>query len=375
MTQKVKVTRFPELKELLLPVLANAANQQELADWCSVSQAAVSDWVNGYKRPSPANLALLAAWEKATIDPQELAKAAQYEPDRILPLYELLALGQTSYSAFLESQTSAPELINKIWFRGDPELAIDEATIRIQQIDRALDSYSTPKYRYPLLRLLSKLWFERSCAYWVSAPISVSSQHIQQMAARQYWIAEELNHKEPLGWAFHGLGNVLYGLKNYQASRGSFRRALRYLQDDAYRRPLAARTVALNSAYLKDEQAFKEDVAITWRMLDEGNATPITQCIVLEGIARGEALLGNDRSRATLAEGWSCLEKAERDGRKVTVPRIQLLRSEVEASLSLKDWDKAWIEDNAQKGQSLAEAHSYKKYAANFEEFLRSVVA
>ncbi len=365
--------KFPELKELLKTAFPNSVSQQELADWCSVKQSAVSQWIHGYNRPSAAHVALIASWEKINVDPAQLAQAAKRETEGIMRHFELISLGQQSFSDSLELHEGSPGLINKIWFRGDPELAIDEASIRIHQLEKNLEKYSAQKHRRPLLKILSNLWFERSCAYWVSAPISVSQKRIREMASKQYKIAEELDDKEPFGWAFHGLGNIFYGLKQFESSRESFNRALFYLEDRAYRRPLASRTVAITSAYLKDKTAFKEAVALTWDMLDTDVTTPATRCIVLEGIARGEAILGHSRARATLREGWSCLKQAETENQMATVPRIQLMRSEVEAALHLKDWDKTWIEKRSEEGKTLAEAHNYKKYAANFAEFLRNV--
>ena len=71
---------YPELADALLRALAaRQRSQQWLADQVFVSQGAVSNWINGQRRPAPDRLGHLAA--VLELDATRLAAFAQYDDD------------------------------------------------------------------------------------------------------------------------------------------------------------------------------------------------------------------------------------------------------------------------------------------------------
>lgn len=366
--------RFPKLKEMLLPALESRRSQQWVAERCGVSQPAVNNWVWGYSRPRRANLVFLAHLFQKELDPRELAEAVGYEPDEIVWLYETHFLGERPFLDLMDVANEDVDLIHQLWFRGDPNLAIVQAIKTGRKLEQELKRFPSPKHRNELLRVLSKVLLEQATAYYVRYSPSQAYEVIRPLVKKQDSIAEELDDdEETVGRAFITHATVHYGQKNWVDSQQYFVDASEMVQDLFWKAGVI-RGVAVCSASLRDQRGIDRAQTQIKQLLNEEPLSPSIGCVLMEGLARTQAKLGQSQAFQTLEEGWKFYAEAEARGEKAFYRQLQLMRSEIEAILHLERENKRRIEQMGKEAIRLARQNNCLKYAEDIEKLLQEVL-
>jgi tetratricopeptide (TPR) repeat protein len=364
-----KSVRYPELSKALLHALGSRTHQW-LATQCGVSQPAVNDWINGYDRPRLAHLALIAF--HCNTDPQELAIVADYNPAEISRVYDELVSGETVFQDLIEVFETEPALIHDLLIRSDPKLAVDQAIVKVNLLQKALNHYESPKYRRPLLNTFSKLLYALAVAYWANNKLAKAIEHLETSAKQQYLIAKETRDEGPLSRSYMTKGFIYYAQGTYDVAQKFFLKASSTnIEDDLGWQPETYRNLALSSAYIGDVQEYKRAEYNVRRFLDSENGdSPLMIIRHNEGLGRAQALLRMPKALNTIDIGWSNLAKIEAQGSKLIYLHLELMRSQIIATRLTKGNDRKLIEEIGNTGLALSENHGYTKYVLQFKDFL-----
>lgn len=364
-----KAVLYPRLGEILSRSVGSRS-QQEVADWCGVSQASVSNWLSGFKRPQPLPLAHLASM--LNLPPDTLAEAASYDPQEVARLCENLRL--TDYSSLLDFAQDMAFTVHRARSAGNPRLAIDQAEAISRHVRRTLTSLSEPKYREPYLNLLARLLVERGRVCDESLPAGQAIAPMQGVVEELYAIADELQDEQSLGFAYTTLGAINYLLDRHETSCRYHLNALPLLSEPFWRADVA-RAAAVASGQSKHAREMR---SIENRIEDiiqrEQNIDSSTITYMLEGLGRGQSLLGLPKSLQTLKRAEEIHEKGLATKNEEPLRELQLIRSQTYALAQVQRSDLRLIEDLGKKAIVLAKAHGYQRYVNDLERFLRSVL-
>lgn len=357
--------RFSKLGNAL--ALAMGENtEQWLADACGVSQASVSYWISGRRRPRPSHLAIIVAL--LGLDPKELAELAGHPTRQITSLVESLELKNVAFNDLLEQLSWQARHIHDIYHHSDPPLAIDVGTILVHQLEKYINHFASEKYRIPLLEILSQSLLNLGGAYWINNLPEEAWKHLNRIVEAQYSIAIETESEDPIRRAYYlkGFANYamgIYGLNRWERVRFWHSMARdRYESSDPNWDVENLRNIALASAYLGDSYAFSQAEKEIRDFIEKGNfSSPDIPISLMECIGRGQAQLKIPQSLSTIEIALGILDRAKEFGKRLIAPRLQLIRSELETRILLGDLDLERIKAISTNGISLSK-RGYVKY-------------
>lgn len=362
---------YPELKKILLSAISST-RQQEVAEWCGVSQAAVSLWINGKKKPKPYHLLALASLFH--LDPSALALAVHYSASDIERLQSNSYEGIV-FQDLMEKIALDLNLTHRLLVRGDPDLAIEHGEGVAYQLRKAAQKYPS-RYQKELLLALSRQQFANARAYSIRYSPKEGKERMSLVVNEHEVIAERTNEDEPAGWAYYNrgalhyaLGNAETGQDNYLTAQNNYLVAYRFLPNVLWRFDLLP-IYMVCCGYTGNKRGYRWAANEMERLLDRENFSFTEIIAAREGQSRALALLGDRSAFRMLDIAKSFMSQAQSQGQQLSYRQIQLVRSEIEILQHLEAGDHKGLATLAEYGWSLAYPRHYVRIANNFAKIL-----
>lgn len=358
----MKATRYGNLGQALTAA-AGDKNQQAIAAACGVAQPSVSDWMNGFKRPRPHTLAVLADYLGAELG--VLIRAGGYDP----AAFRGSSAGKRidgpemvgCYQGFLA-------LVKQARFDGSPTLAVMIADTALPHL-RALARTDRSPLRREALKLASRFLFEKGRvlgevwhARQLVAPLT---EVIEQVRS----IAEQLNDPEVDGLAHTLRAGLSYGVGSHRDSLRHHLQALKHLSDPEWRLD-TVRAALISAGVTGDRSSFASLARETKRMLESSKTSADQAVFLLEGLARGQSFFSLetaiDRINTVSATFQTTLVA---EGRGYVLRKIQIIRSRAHILERYESAD-SQTEQSLREGMELATTCGYHRYFEDLKAHL-----
>lgn len=278
---------------------------------------------------------------------------------------------RTTYRDLRDWSDSSLYWIHRVRIGGQPRLAMEQAEEMATLLRQKIDS----KFRLigglkPLLNRLAHLLFEQLIAFYEIAPPGQIWSFAKLKIKEMRDIARTCDDEELHSLAEYGLGMAYYllgdPLRSVQALDQAWIGAL--TNDDRLK---ILRTKALDWAYLKEQQHFKEMAVKAENLIQDGNFSDLHfVCMAYEGLGRGQGILNLPTAFEMLERGWQTYHKLIKKRENMPIRYVQLARSELEVAQHLQPRDKQWLEERAKEGLRLANEYGYPRYTEQIERLL-----
>lgn len=356
---------YPDLRNLLLSK-SNSTSQKSIADECGVSQATVSYWLSGKRRPRKSHLIRLS--KLLNISPYELAKASGYNTKEV---DQLLSSDITS-SSDLDFAKFNLGNISKIRIAGEHQLALTMANQLQNWIDSKLSHSGLSKTNNELLKLKAWCLVELINIHnqimlpnqFIAFAKSVI-QEIQEIAnkisdAELFWVADFL---EADAW---------YLMNRYEESIIKTAASLDYIESVDHRLR-ALRTLALDYAYLGEQFRFRTIANEIEELINSGNfKTPSIAIIACEGVTRSKAILGILDSTTELDKAWELYE--EYIPTRSPLLEVGIKRSLLESLCKIEPSNISEIQKLGDEIISVANQFSYPRYTSKVKDIFSKIL-
>jgi transcriptional regulator with XRE-family HTH domain len=357
-------TPYGLLAELLLRG-ARHRSQQEIADWCGVSQPAVSSWFSGRKRPQQIHLANLAYL--LDVDPKELAIAAGVSPEKITFLYESLV--SKGFFSSLQFATEMLALIKQARIIS-PQLALEQCKTIGSYLRNVLAHLSDVSHREPFLRLLSQVLAEQGRIYSETSLVDIAVNGMLQIANELDTISLELKDNQVLGLKYTTLGALNYRLKRHGKSLEYHSQAVGLIELKDWVIDVV-RAMAVGAGQTQNKKRFSTVEGRIKAMLEQDQHLTLSNTsYLLEGLARGQAYLGQDESWTTLQEVKNMYHQTHNFDVEIPLRRLQLIRSQIAVVIQLNPNDTQLIIELATEGKKLGQLYGYQRYVSDIDQLL-----
>jgi transcriptional regulator with XRE-family HTH domain len=332
-------------------------SQSWVAELCDVSQAAVSQWLSGDKKPTTSHLADLARW--FSLDPDELAKAAGYDSQRVIKLCTNRSV------SFLDLEHFRLDVkhIYAARVSGDPQLTIEMAN----DVDYLIRG--------------KKKELVGSSFYSEVQTIHARVLSEKAIAIREICSSDEvLNYVAPIALEIQRIGE-LHGDDNiftlgsscltdahyiHKSRRDAIKHA-RYaltLSTDLDNRLLLIRTLLMCLALSNDKDEFEHVSRNAMKLVHEGQYLHAeVVCTLLEGMSTGQGILGIKDTFDSLEQARIFHRLAQEENAHLPAFRyIQLGRSGLQSAQYLQTKDTNEFEKYALEALNIARERGYQRY-------------
>ncbi len=367
----------PEIAASLSHALGSRS-QKWLADALVVKPTAVSQWINGKYRPLAIHLALIA--DLLQQDARELARAAEYDPEKTFRLYERIAFGGERIEQILERQSEELQSIRRFWVGGLPWDGIELGIEGDKFLQQELKRYPHWKQRQLLLMKRSEVLYQLTRLYAACLLPKDSFSILMNISAQQEAIASEFedsgsNNNAPRIYAYRSKGEA-YHLVGKSAEARRWYNACLVLAKDQRSRLEIAQSLCLASVGCGDKRGYKRAARVMDTALEREQFDAIVESMVLEAEGRGDIMLGLKRNEK-LEKANLIVFKSQVSGHPMILRLIQWKRSNVLAMLYLAgesvNLEKLKIELN--EVFTLAQRHGYFKYIEELASHVKKFVS
>lgn len=341
-------------------------SQSALAAACGVSQPAVSSWRRGHTRPRPAHLDLIA--RELELDPGALRKAAGYAaadptlepPDRF-------------FDSMLNMATQMLETIRSSRFSA-PLIALEQADIVRGNLVRDDQLLSAPQ-RTKALQLVAQVLVTKGRILCECMSASDAARQMAGIADRLDKIAEDLGDGEIHGYADTTRACISYMAGGQRESLRLNERARTTIRDPTWTLDVS-RALAISMGTLgQEDQLRKQEGRIRGLLQKEAYGTHAAASYVLEGLARGHALLKSDAAPEIMEEAQRYHALATDGIGRQPLREIQLLRSRAMVESELDGRSVTTAERTVSQAKELAENYGYHRYLSELVRFEKGLGA
>ena len=257
--------------------------------------------------------------------------------------------------------------------RDMPELTQEWAYFLIEKIEEILPLILDNSVKNKLLEIFVRYMNLYSWGFLVVNTTNMDFISIQKIMNKSLAISKKIGKPNFLGESYLNIGNSLY-------NRGEYQRSLKFLYsasnliDINYDNKISGaplRQLSLSLAYLHKEREFKEVSKQLYKR--QFYYLPSLKCMSLEGLARGEAILGNrtDYARILNKAKSSVVENIKCRGQYTSLRELQVFITELESSRYLKgDVDLAYFENIGRKYLEAREMEGYKRHKDKLSRLL-----
>lgn len=345
----------------ILSAAVGVTSEREIAQWCGVSQAAVSKWISGLTRPSPLYLVILAS--HLSLEPYKLAEAAGYDPEKIVQLFE----DRWILSQDLDYARTTIKHIYDARIQGNSAIAIEIAS----DLNMWLQSFSTPSQE--LLKVRARVLFEQSWAYKeISFPEKIK-QSTKQITTEINNLAEVYKDGEIYGLAGICKGDTFYILKKFMPAIRELTNVLQQnLVTSTDDKLWLLRALALSAGYLNDYNTVENAEIQVRTLIEDGKYSGLEHfCHALEGIGRAQGLLGlSTKSFSTLYEAEKMYRLMELENKKAPLRAVQVARSKLMVIHQLEPHNWQTIEQVGSEAIRIAQEYGYERHEQQIIELL-----
>jgi len=351
-----------ELRCILLKK-QGSLSQQTIADLCGVSQATVSGWFSGYKRPRLSHLVNLA--RVIGVDPIELAKAANYNPQEVYKLYN----NSQIYPEDIDFAKNNLKSISQLHISGNNTLALNMLKELLDWINIKLRQFSSS---LELLDLKANLLLDMVNIYnEILLPkdfMKNSGKFLEEVEN----ISRTIGNAELFYMAGFMRGDGKYLLSDYASSAHKILVCLDYIKK-VDNRLWALRTLALDYAYLNELSRFKKVYNEITGLIEDGNFKhPEIVCMTYEGLGRAQVLLRLSDDINILNNAWSIYKNRVKPIVKCSpILEIGLKRSMIEIILKTQPNESSLLEKIGTNIIHISEQFSYPRYVLKTQELLK----
>lgn len=286
------------------------------------------------------------------------------------PLLHLVA----THPHVLDITEDRLETTHQVRVQGNPHLAATLANTtaeRLRKIVREIPSTKAP----PLLSMLAQILYEQALSLReVASSPQEAWASTDPLVKEMLEIADRCEDGDLFALAYLSQGDSTYIAKQYVSAAGWFNRAQDSVTNDGILFEIL-RPLALSYAYLRDKKGFKKAETEARAIIEGGQISNLEQiCQVLEGIGRGQGLLGSPEAIKTLEEAEDVYNKITDRTTKAPIRAIQLMRSRLEVIQCLEPTDKILLETYGEKGIRLAQEYGYHRHEWQIRNLLERLL-
>jgi transcriptional regulator with XRE-family HTH domain len=352
--------------------LAKGLNQLALGMRAFLDHTTVSRLETGRQLPSPGDFERLAtALDLFPHDRERLTFALQQDLLQRKSIPSELYL-QSDELLFLTSEQVAS--VQRLRLSGKPQLAAAEASRYAHWIRMFVRRSRSDTVRETLLRTLADLLIEQSKSYLDYVFPNEVWQYATPLIAEQQQIAEII--KDPKLALLPDLSKeaALYLSGSVeQAQIVCGRLLVERGRLGGQWQPEVLRAVAINAGYLQDESGIVQIANTISRVLEEmGPSDPMIGTFLLEGLARGQGLVRDDKALETLEKAWHFVEVGRQQGNYSSLKTVQLIRTQLKTLRAIGGTDKAEYERLGLRGILLCDELGYARYHKEILDLLES---
>lgn len=268
------------------------------------------------------------------------------------------------------------EKIKIVRAKDQPLLAKQWSEELYDRINERLLYITNENLRKELKRFICQLLLEKRDCIQITSPLKEISKKPFEISNEIKSIGKELGDSNLLNLSYCIDGNTFYILKKYREAEKLFEAGIKKIDYQDYNTSIiSSRALALTYAYLKKEREFKE---FKKKLI---NIMPVVpegyKLLIIEGLARGEGILGNSREGNRLLEkGWNIINKQGSKNKDYIIHRkIQLIRTNLEIKSVLKyNKDKNYLEKIGKEGIFLTDQFGYYRYKPILKELMNKVL-
>lgn len=278
------------------------------------------------------------------------------------------------YTLILESLREDARFLYDLRMNGQPQLVISLSNLKLQRVASVLQRCKSESIRRELMQIQANILLQQAVAYTETQDKRTMLANVQSTCAQLFAIAKELQSAEIKGWALHRLGTAYYVAGSYAFSKPHLVKSIHYLTEawelpcDQNQRLWLYRALSLPFAYLGRLVEFQTVAHAARKLLtQEPNLKGELRCTLLEGLARGQALLNCGDPLADLATVDEIFQTLPQ---RALFRRIQTIRSGLEVVWRTKTKDMPQLEQKANEGIVLAREAGYTRYVAQLSELM-----
>jgi len=275
---------------------------------------------------------------------------------------------------FMQSVEVEIDNARKVRNAGIPGLALEWSDFIYERIHQEAGSVRLQQDRWNYLRLLSEIIIERLRVILEICPKEKVFLPTSRLCKELKSIGKELQDSRIIGISYSMLTNMFHVLSRHQDVLATYSKNLRFIEDERYDQIISLRAAALSYAYSKDKLRFKEIRDKLLKLKKTCDLSLQLQLFILEGIIRGEGVLGNSLEAHRMSETASDVcYKMEKSRDDLWIHRkIQLISAEAEIANMLNGGDKTFIEKRGKEGIYLAQQFGYIKYIDRIKNHLNA---
>jgi len=358
---------YSAMGQLLLESMGQRG-QEEIASRIGVSQGAFSRWVTGTSRPSARHLGQLAI--ELNRDAHELAAAARHDGDTVARF-----AGRYLRSRYRDLDEAERFLAwcYQARINGDPNLALEIAAHLTEWLVPLTQWDGPPRAMEPMLLLASRALYESAIAIEETTSRSNITDRATPISRQLHEIAKYCRCSEPSGLVYSIVGNAHYTQELHSKAVHELEMAV-----DMLKRPdqrlWAVRALILSRAYLRDRTGFHKAERIALRIIESGRFTEAAlEHVVhtMEGIGRGQGLLGMPQALDTLEAATKLYDSVVAAGVRAPIRPVQMARSRLEVIRLQHPRDVGLIEQVGQEGLKAARQFGYVRHGGIIEQILQ----
>lgn len=277
-------------------------------------------------------------------------------------------------AVFVELARLSLGLIRRLIDAEQLDLSLDWTDQAIDLIQDEANTVTESGLRRHLLKIYGELLTGKVFLLQVTRPQRVSSRAALEIARQLIRAGQEADDPSLIGEGYFTIGDTNYIGGRYSSAVEAHLAGFDLPLLGGYSEKLH-RSLALSFAYLNKETEFDR---IKSHLFSQFPVLSLSsQLATLEGITRGEALLGRgasfERTRKRLYETQRQIVAPE-SNQLETLRRIQLIRTDLEAALAIRSSEnKSYWEKIGKEGMALAKRYGYLRHGATIDKLLSTL--
>lgn len=268
---------------------------------------------------------------------------------------------QEKIGCCIECAEDQLKVISQVRSRGAPHPAIDAAKLLSDRLTGHLNGKDTSSGVYQKLeQILAKVLIQLSEIYRETCQFSDVARHTLPLTEQLKGIAKRQNNLDMWGVISLIRGDTFYiqGPEHYPEAARLLETALERIQAVGYK-VSALRALGIVWSRLENQTGFKKIEAEARELIESEKISKEDTCFLLEGLARGQAQLGDASAFATLDEWRTTFSQMQAQNIDHPIRWIQYARTQLEVLDRLGG--KRTLHPSTKEAEVLAETFRYPR--------------
>jgi hypothetical protein len=267
------------------------------------------------------------------------------------------------------------EKINSLEEIGELELATEWISHLHETVKSEFtESHLSKKRHMDLARLLGRIVFSQLNILNQHGTLKRIAEDAPALINEMADYSKVLKEKEFIPLADYLWGVCYYTLFDYTKSAIHYQKALTFGALDPNCELRSVRTLALDFAYLQNRLCFAKTEKKLKEMIQSDKFTFTWKSEALEGLARGQAILGKTNFDNTLQEGWNIYKTLNKQEDHLTLRKLQLSRTEIECFQRINSRSNGYFEDIGFEALREARKYGFNRHAKQLWDLLNTIL-